>query len=361
MPTSGWLTSGVTNSPESLPALVTVKVEPRSSSGASLPARARSASASTSERSSSTAALRAAAHDGHDEPLVGLHGDAEVVAVEVDDLVALEARVQLRELLQGERGRAQHEREELFQVDVREVAFLDVGDGRHLAVRPRQVLDDLAPHAPHRLAPALGRRPGTARPGNSAHVVGADPSAGPARGDRREVDAELLREPPHERRRLHVPAGRVRARHGRGQTHGHVRSGHRRRRDGRFARVAADHDEHGPDRDDVALRDPDARDEAGGRRRDLDRRLVGLDLDERLVLRDLVPLRDEPAGDLPFGQSLAEIRQLELVPHGVAGYLRGRPTHEPAGTSRTRKPSPARRSDTACSLPSSSAATSRGT
>jgi len=41
------------------------------------------------------AATVAAAHHRHDEPLVGLHRDPEVVAVEVDDLVALEPRVQL--------------------------------------------------------------------------------------------------------------------------------------------------------------------------------------------------------------------------------------------------------------------------
>ena len=42
----------------------------------------------------------AAADDGDDEPLVGLDGDTEVVPVEVDDLVALEPRVQLGEALQ---------------------------------------------------------------------------------------------------------------------------------------------------------------------------------------------------------------------------------------------------------------------
>ena len=41
--TSGWLTSGVTKRPANLPALVTVKVDPRSSSGFSVPARAASA------------------------------------------------------------------------------------------------------------------------------------------------------------------------------------------------------------------------------------------------------------------------------------------------------------------------------
>ncbi len=56
MPTSGWLTSGVTSKPPSLPALVIVNVLPRSSSGFSEPARAASASRSTSApRSSSDA------------------------------------------------------------------------------------------------------------------------------------------------------------------------------------------------------------------------------------------------------------------------------------------------------------------
>ena len=49
------------------------------------------------------AARVAAAHDRHDEPGVGLHREAEVVAVEVDDRVAVEARVQLGELAQRQR------------------------------------------------------------------------------------------------------------------------------------------------------------------------------------------------------------------------------------------------------------------
>jgi len=79
--------------------------------------------------------------------------------------------------------------------------------------------------------------------------------------------------------------------------------------------VAADHDEDGADGDDLALRDEDLRDLASGRRRDLDRRLVGRDLDERRVLGDLLPFLDEPARDLAFGQTLAEVGELELVGH----------------------------------------------
>ena len=45
---------------------------------------------------------RAVADDGDEQALVGLHRDAHVVAVEEDDLVAFEPRVELGEL--GERG-----------------------------------------------------------------------------------------------------------------------------------------------------------------------------------------------------------------------------------------------------------------
>src|SRR5581483_1273871 len=125
--------------------------------------------------------------------------------------------------------------------------------------------------------------------------------------------------------------------------------------------VLADHDQHRPDRDDLAFRDQDPRDDTCGRRRDLDRRLVGLDLDQRRVLGDLVAFRNEPARDLALRQPFAEIRQLELVRHDAGGYLRGRPTHEPGGMSSTRSPSPKRHRDTASSSPASSGATSRGT
>jgi hypothetical protein len=47
------------------------------------------------------------------------------------------------------------------------------------------------------------------------------------------------------------------------------------------------------------------------RRRDLDRGLRGLDLDERSVQTDLVTLGDEPRGDDGLLEPLAEIRQEE--------------------------------------------------
>ena len=84
--------------------------------------------------------------------------------------------------------------------------------------------------------------------------------------------------------------------------------------------LLADHDEHGPDGSDLTLLDEDLEHRAAPRRRDLDRRLVGLHLDERLVLLDALPLRDEPACDLGFRETLAEVGELELVRHGGAGY-----------------------------------------
>jgi hypothetical protein len=52
--------------------------------------------------------------------------------------------------------------------------------------------------------------------------------------------------------------------------------------------VGSDHDQHRPHRDDRAFLDEDLRDLPGGGRGNLDRGLVGLDLDERLILGNLV-------------------------------------------------------------------------
>ncbi len=84
--------------------------------------------------------------------------------------------------------------------------------------------------------------------------------------------------------------------------------------------LLADHDEDGADRRDRAFLDEDLQHGSRPRGRDLDRRLVGLHLDERLILVDRLPLRDEPARDLGLGEALAEVGQLELVGHGGGGY-----------------------------------------
>ena len=56
-------------------------------------------------------------------------------------------------------------------------------------------------------------------------------------------------------------------------------------------------------------------DRAGERRRDLDRRLRGLHLDERLVERDEVPFTDQPLDDPALLEALAEVRHHEDAFH----------------------------------------------
>ena len=135
---------------------MTVNVPSRSSAGSSVPLRAASASLRHLRCQFLQRGCVAATDDRDDQPLLGLNGDTDVVALQIDDLVSFEAGVQLRELLQRSRGRLQHLRDELGEIEAGEVALLDERHRRHLAVRPRQVLDDLAPHPAHRLAPALG-------------------------------------------------------------------------------------------------------------------------------------------------------------------------------------------------------------
>ena len=115
----------------------------------------------------------AAANDGHDEAGVGLDGDPEVVALEVDDLVALEARVELREDLEALRHDVERERQEALRVEAGEIALLDERDGRDLTVRSGEVLDDLAANASYWLPSALGR------PRGRAHVVLRDAPSRP--------------------------------------------------------------------------------------------------------------------------------------------------------------------------------------
>src|SRR5262249_62383681 len=65
------------------------------------------------------------ADDRDEQALGGLHRDADVVTVEVDDLVALEPGVQLRELTQGRGGGLEDGPEEGAEGGVGGVAFLD--------------------------------------------------------------------------------------------------------------------------------------------------------------------------------------------------------------------------------------------
>jgi hypothetical protein len=79
--------------------------------------------------------------------------------------------------------------------------------------------------------------------------------------------------------------------------------------------AVADDDDDLPDRDDLALAREDLRHGSGRGGGDLDCGLVRLDLDERVVLGHDLSLCDEPAGDLPLRQTLAQVGQLELVRH----------------------------------------------
>src|SRR5437868_3312772 len=137
----------------------------------------------------------------------------------------------------------------------------------------------------------------------SAHGRSGDATLRARAGYRAEIDAELLREAAHERRRACwylVRRSRTRYRSFA------VRSSRG---------SAPNDDEHGPYGHDLAFADEDLRHSAGRGRRDLDCRLVSRDLNERIVLGDLLALRNEPARDLALGQSFTEVRQLEFVAH----------------------------------------------
>ena len=171
-------------------------------------------------------------------------------------------------------------------------------------MRARHVLRHQPPHSANRLPPSLPATSGglTPRRGRGAHVPFGHASLRTCPDNGLEGDAELLREPPHQRCRAHLPVAAA-------------RRGRRRRPRLNLRAVRSDHDQNGPDRHDLALGDEDLRDGSSRRRGDLDRRLVGLDLDQRIVLRDLLALAHEPARDLALGQPLAQVGQPELVRH----------------------------------------------
>ena len=106
------------------------------------------------------------------------------------------------------------------------------------------------------------------------------------------------------------PARRVRS--GDGRRASRLLDGVRRRREGRSGRDRVDADDRLADLDRVALGHEQARDGAGERRRQLDERLRGLDLDEHLVDGDLVPDRDAPLHDLGLGETFTHVGQGEF-------------------------------------------------
>ena len=167
-------------------------------------------------------------------------------------------------------------------------------------MRACHVLGDQPSDAAERFAPPF------VSAGRAANVLLGDAPLRTRSRERLEVDPELLRDLAHDGRRTCTRLGCRRC----GWLHRLV-----------TVPLSTDHHQHGPDGNDLALLDEDAAHRPRGRGGDLDRRLVRLDLDERVVLGDLLSLGDEPAGDLTFGQTLAEVGKLELVRHAADSYL----------------------------------------
>ena len=141
--------------------------------------------------------------DRHHESVVGLHRNPEVIAVEVQDRVAVEAGVQLGELEERVRAGLDDGRKQRVEWNALEVALLHPRHGRHLAMRTGHVLGDHTTNTAERLASAVD----TGRGG--ADVVLDDAPSRPRAGDAGEIDAELLRDPANDRGGLHALARRA--------------------------------------------------------------------------------------------------------------------------------------------------------
>jgi hypothetical protein len=137
-----------------------------------------------------------------------------------------------------------------------------------------------------------------------------------------ERDAELTCEPAGRRRGEWYAGARHR---GPGPRIGAPRARHRRRRRRRRGlrggaavggrAVGLDDGQHGAHVERVARLAAQARDDAVGRARDDHGGLVGLDLDEVLVLADAIALGHLPGDDLRRRDALADVGQAELERH----------------------------------------------
>ena len=228
-----------------------------------------------------------------DEPVVGLHCDADVVPVQVEDRVPVEARVQLRVLGEGVGARPDDGRQETVEGNVLEVALLDPGHGRHLAVSARHVLGDHTADAAQRLAPPFARRDR-----GVAHVVLRDPAARAAARNSHQIDAELLRDAADDRGRLHAAGlgGRCRRRStgcgrltGAPMTTSSVPTG---TTSPSATRTCSTVPAYGDGISTVAL---------------------SVWISTSGSSSAIPPLRYEPASDLALGEALTEIRELERV------------------------------------------------
>ena len=182
-----------------------------------------------------------------------------------------------------------------------------------------------AAYAAELLAPALTCRPARR---HGAHVVFGDAPTGPGSRDRREVDSQVTGDATDDRCGLRS-SGCRRTRDRPSALREAAAWLLRPRARDCLAGLADDH-ELGSHRSDLSFGDEDAEDRPLVRRRDLDRGLVRLNLDERFVLAHLLTFSHEPARDLALGEALAEIRELERVRHRLRVILVDRPTPEPS-------------------------------
>ena len=300
-------------------------------------------------------ALVGVADDREHEAVGRVDGDADVAPTVEHDLagVGVEAGVEQGMLDERQRGRPEEERR-----DRHGHAALG-GDRLELLANGEQVGDvdlvervdvgDRPPGRRHRLGGALahaaqgdpridaGRRPVhrrcRRRHGCRTRAAGSPAGAAAARVTSSSVIRPLGPVPPTTPRS--TPSRRARARVAgvaRGRSPATVardgcaggargRGGVRRRGSGRRrgrrrgVAVFVDRDQQLADGDDLAGFPAERHHDAGGRRRHLHHRLVGLDLDDGLVLDDVVADGDEPRDDLGLGQALADVDESELHRH----------------------------------------------
>ena len=236
---------GMPNCAPNVPGLVMVNVPPCTSSGLSCLARARVGQVGDAAAEPEQVLLVGVLQDGDDEPPVERDGDAEVDVLLVDDVVAVERRVEDRKRAQRAGDRLGDERQErqlravalvrrlllLAQLrDTREVHFEHRVDVRRGPPAEHHVLGDLLAHHAHRhdldglarpkrrdvLRRGLGWdcRPGrcSMNPRMSC-LVTRPPMPDPAIV--RDVDVVFLGDAAHQRRRTRLPGvlarfGRVR-------------------------------------------------------------------------------------------------------------------------------------------------------
>ena len=330
--------------------------------------------------------------------------------VALDDELArgrIEARVELRVLLQGERGgleekARQGEREAAFprrldvapddRVELGDVGAIEVrhmgnerGRERHaLGDRASQMRQRLALHRPPLLEPRQRRRldadrrqrlrhrrplrrvagcrsrgARSTRAAEPTHVVVGDAPTRSGPSHHAQIHAKLPRQPPRRRRRRHRPHRNRRRRGHTGRRSPASTIGRSIRRStrrpsrscdrnglppgegGAAGRLAGEwgseaggppgratpspapnpsrvveRDEHVPNLDALARPNVNASHAPAERRRNLDGRLVGLDLEQRRVFGEHIALVDENLQDLGLGESLAQVWEYERSGHG---------------------------------------------